>query len=90
MREREDLGRVGEWHGTFTGRVEGSKQEDEEGNETDVGGARFRNVEAEPGSQESPGHLGESEQEKGSPSVGIDGSDGRPGETDRTCQFWGS
>ena len=33
----EDLGRVGKWHGTFTWRVEGPEQEDEESNETDVG-----------------------------------------------------
>jgi hypothetical protein len=81
VREGEDLGRVGEWNGPFTWRVEGSEQEDKEGNETDVSGARFRDIEAESGSQEGPGHLGESEQEKGSSSIGIDGSDGRPGET---------
>ena len=87
MGKGEDLGGVGERNGSFTWRVEGSKQEDEEGNETDVSSARFRDVEAESGSQEGPGHLGESEQEKGPSSICIDCSDGRPGETDRTRQF---
>ena len=87
MREGEDLSGVGEWHGTFTWRVEGSEQEDEESNESGVSGARLRDVEAESGSQEGPGHLGESEEEKGSSSIGIDSSDGRPGETCIICQF---
>jgi hypothetical protein len=85
--ERENLGRVGERNGPFTWRVKGSKQEDKEGNEADVSGARFRDVETESGSQEGPGHLGESEQKKGSSSIGIDGPDGRPGETDRIRKF---
>ena len=87
VREREDLGGVGEWHGTFTRRVEGSEQEDEEGDEADMSGARLRNVKAESGSQEGPGHLGESEQEKGSSSVCIDGPHGGPGETNMIRQF---
>jgi len=87
VREGEDLSGVGEWHRTFTWRVEGSEQEDEEGDETDVGRARCRNIETESGSQEGPGHLGESEQEKGSSSIGIDGSDSRPGETCIIRQF---
>ena len=87
MREGEDLSGVGEWHGTFTWRVEGGEQEDKESNETDVSGARCRNVETESGGQEGPGHLGESEQEKGSPSIGIDGSDSRPCETCIIRQF---
>ena len=87
MREREDLGGVGEWHRSFTWRIEGREQEDEETDETDVSGARARDVEAESGGQEGPGHLGESEYQEDSPSVGIDGSDGRPGESGITCQF---
>ena len=79
MREREDLGGVGKWHGIFTWRVEGPEQEDEEGDETDVSGFRARDVETESGSQEGPSHLGESEQEAGSSSIGVDGSDDRPG-----------
>ena len=82
MRKGEDLGGVSERNGSFTWRVEGSKQEDEEGDETNVSGARLRDVEAESGSQEGPGHLGESEQEKGPSSIGIDRSNSRPGETD--------
>ena len=87
MREGEDLGGVCEWHGALTGRIEGIKQEDEESNETDMSGARLRNEVGESCSQKGPGHLGESEQEKGSSSIGINGPDGRPGETSRTCQF---
>jgi len=87
VREGEDLSGVGEGYGTFARRVEGSEQENEEGDETNVGGARRWNVETESGSQEGPGHLGESEQEKGSSSIGVDGSDGRPGETCIIRQF---
>ena len=81
MREGEDLGGVGERHGTVTWRVEGPEQEDEE--EIDVSRVRARDVETKSGSQEGPSHLGESEQE-GSSSVGVDGSDGRPGKSSIT------
>jgi len=47
VREGEDLSGVGEWHGSFTWRVEGGEQEDEEGDTTEMSGARFRNVEGE-------------------------------------------
>ena len=87
MREGEDLSRVCERHRTFTRRVEGNEQKDKEGNETDVSGARRRNVEGKPGSQESPSHLGESEQEKGPSSIGVDGPDCGPGETNPIRQF---
>ena len=43
---------AGEWHGTFTWRVEGREQENEEGDETDVSRFRARDVETESGSQE--------------------------------------
>ena len=33
------------------------------------------------------GHLGENEQEEGSSFVGINDSDGKPGESSITCQF---
>lgn len=39
VREGEDLGGVSERDRTFTRRVEGSEQEDEEGDKTGVGGA---------------------------------------------------
>ena len=83
MRKGEDLGGIGERNGTFSRRIEGAEQEDEKGDDTDVGVARFRNVKGESGSQKGPGHLGESEQEKGPSPVGINCSDGRPGEADR-------
>lgn len=40
VREGKGLCRVGEWHRALTGRVEDIEQEDKEGNQTDVSGAR--------------------------------------------------
>lgn len=72
---------------TFTQRVEGCERDDGEGGETDVSGARAQDVEAESSSQAGPSHLGESEWWEGSPSVGIDDSDGRSGESGITHRF---
>lgn len=69
--EREDLGRVGERNGSFTGGVEGSEEEDEEGDERYPGAAVRRNVEAEAGSEEGPCHVGEGEEEEVAATEGI-------------------
>ena len=63
MREWEDLGGVGKWHGTFTWRVEGPEKEDEEGDKTDMSRFRARGVETKSCGQGGSSHLGESEQE---------------------------
>ena len=63
QREGEDLGGVGERHGTFTWRVEGPEKEDEEGDKTDMSRFRARGVETKSGGQGGSSHLGESEQE---------------------------
>ena len=84
MREWEDVGGVDKWQRAFTWGIEGPEQEDEETDETNMSGVRARDVVS---SQEVPAHLGESEQEQGSSSIGIDGPDGRPGESSITHQL---
>ena len=80
MGQREDLGGVGERHGAFTGRVEGAEQVDEQGDEAQVCGGVFRDVEAEAGGEQRPEHLREGEEQEGAAAEGVDGPDRRPGE----------
>lgn len=61
--QREDLSRVGKRHRSLARRVEGGEQKDEEGNSAQVSTAITGNVEAEAGSKQSPGHLGEGEEQ---------------------------
>ena len=80
VREREDFGAVGEGHGAFAGGVEGREEEDEEGDEPEVGVGFLRDDEAEPRREEGPGHLREGEEQERASAVGVDGPDGGPGE----------
>ena len=80
MGEREDLGGVGEGDGPFARGVEGSEEEDEEGDHADVGFAAFGDKEAEAGGQQGPSHLREGKEEQRTASPGIDGPDGGPRE----------
>lgn len=79
MGKRKDLGRVGEGHGTLTGRVERGEQEDKESNGGQVSSA-CRDVEAECRAKQSPSHLWEGEEQQSSTAPGIDGPDGGEGE----------
>lgn len=78
--EREDLGRVGEGDGALAGGVEGREEEDEEGNQSQVGLFALGNDEAETCGQECPCHLWEGEEEERTTAVGIDRPDSGPGE----------
>ena len=80
MREREDLGRVCEWHGPLTWGVEGGKEEDEEGNHAEMCIRLFRDDEAETGGKQSPCHVGEGEEKESAATPGVNGPDGRPSE----------
>lgn len=82
MGQWEDLSRVGVRDWTLTRRVECREQEDKERNNTEMGVtcAIRGNEERESGTKQCPGHLRESEQEEGSPSVCIDRSNSGPGE----------
>lgn len=79
MRKREDLGGVGEGHGTLTGRVEGSEEIDEQGDQTGTH-AVARNEGAETGGQQGPSHLGEGEEQERAAAKGVDRLEGREGE----------
>lgn len=57
MRQREDLGGVGEGHGALTGRVEGAEDVDEEGDETEMDVAGAGDQGAKTSGEERPGHL---------------------------------
>lgn len=78
MRQGEDFGGVGEWHGTLAGGVKGGEQEDEECNQGRAGGALVEQSE-QAGGKESPHHLRESKQQEGSTAKSVDGPEGREG-----------
>ena len=80
MREREDLGRVSEWHGSFSWGVEGGEEEDEEGDKSKMGCFLFWNDEAKTGCKQSPCHVGESEEKESTATPGINGPDSGPSE----------
>lgn len=86
MGQGEHFSRVCERHWPLARRVEGSEEEDEEGDETEVGPVFLGNVEAETGCQESPCHLWEGEDQQSSSTPGIDGPNGgeRKDEVDKT------
>ena len=46
MRKWEDFSGVGEWDGPFTGRIEGGEEEDEEGDQAEMGSLLLGNDEA--------------------------------------------
>lgn len=83
--QREHLGRVREWHGTFTWRVECRKQVDEERDHSQVRFVVGRDVEAEAGCEQSPGHVRESEQQEGSSAESVDGPDSRLSYVSAAC-----
>jgi len=74
--QREHLSRVGERHRTLAWRVERCEEVDEERNQSQVRLAVVRDVEAEAGCEQSPGHVRESEQEQRPAAKGVDGPDG--------------
>lgn len=76
MGQREDLSRVGKRHRSLTRRVEGGEQEDEEGNSAKVSTAIAGDVKAEAGSKQSPGHLGEGEEQQSTTTPSVDGPNG--------------
>jgi hypothetical protein len=75
MAQREHLCRVRKRHRTFTRRIECRKQVDEKRNHSQVRCAVAWDVEAEAGSEQSPGHVRESEQQERPAAEGIDGPD---------------
>ena len=80
MRKREDFGGVCEGDGTFSGRVEGSEQVDEGGDQSKMSLAGIGDQEAKTGDEQRPGHVGEGEEQEGAAAEGVDGPDGRPRE----------
>ena len=62
-------------HRTFSLRVKGGEQKDEERDETELGLA-LGNEETKTGSEQGPGHLGEGEEQQRSSSEGVDGEQG--------------
>ena len=80
MGQREDLRRVSEWDGTFTRRVEGIVDVDEESHQTEMGATALRDPVAHPSQEKTPTHVRECKQEQGSTAECIDGPDGREGE----------
>ena len=80
MGEWEDLGGIGEGDRAFAGGVEGSEEEDEEGDHADVGFSSLGDEEAEAGSQQGPSHLREGEKQQRTASPGINGPDRGPSE----------
>jgi len=90
MRQRKDFGTVRIGHGAFTGRIESGKEEDKECNHSQVRLARFGNIEAEPGGEQRPSHLGKCEQQKGPSAKSVDCKDGWPceDEVDQTEPPW--
>jgi hypothetical protein len=80
VREREDLGRVGEGDRALSGRVERGEEEDEEGNKAEPGVALRGDQEAQSGGEQRPGHVGEGEEQQIAPAKRVDCEDGREGE----------
>ena len=86
MREWEDLGGVGERHGTFSWGVEGGEEEDEEGDKAKMGCLLLWDDEAKTRCQQGPRHVGEGEEKESTAPPGINGPDSGPGkdEVDET------
>lgn len=82
MGERETLGRVGPRNGAFTWGVYGGEHENKEGDAWQRGRAGRRDPEAEAGGQQSPGHVGEGEQQKETTAEAVNSPDGRPGKSE--------
>jgi hypothetical protein len=84
--EREDFGRVGEWHGTLSGRIERGEEEDEQSYEAQARRILVGNEGTESGCKQGPGHLWECEEQKSSSAESVDGEDGGPSkdEVDQT------
>ena len=81
VRKWEHFSTVCEWYRTFSRRVEGSKQVDEQSNSTESSiASRGWNQEAETCSQERPRHLREGEEQQGSASKRVNSPDRWPGE----------
>lgn len=71
MGKRKDLGRVGKRYRAFTGGVERGKQVDEEGDQSKMRLVFLGNDETQSGGKQCPCHLGKGENQKISPSPGI-------------------
>lgn len=87
LSEREDLSGVGERNGTLSRRINGSEEEDEEGNDSDLHGSSdigglVRDEESETGTQDRESHSREGEEKKCSSTITIDGEDGGEGENE--------
>lgn len=80
VRKGEDFSAVGEGHGTLAGRVEGGEDEDEERHERDVRSARLVDQETAAGDEQTPGHVGEGEEQQAAAAKFVDGPYGGPGE----------
>jgi len=78
MAQREHLRTVRKWHRTFTRRIEGCKQINEQSHDTQMRGTFFGDVEGEASSQQRPGHVGKSEEQQRAAAEGVDGPDGWP------------
>lgn len=78
VREGEDFSAIGEGHGALAGRVEGGENEDEERHERDVRSARFVDQETAAGDEQTPGHVGEGEEEQAASAEFVDGPYGGP------------
>ena len=80
MRKGKHLGRVRVRDRPLAWRVESGEEEHKESDTAQVRLGITRNVEAEAGGQQGPGHLGKSEEQQGAATVGVDGEDGRESE----------
>lgn len=78
MKERESLGRVGEWDGPFSRRVKGGEEVDKKGEYTQMGGAAFGDLEGQRGAQQRPSHVWKCEKEESSTTERVYGPDGGP------------
>ena len=80
MRQREDFCGVSEGDWTFTRRVEGVVDVDEESHHTEMGATALRDPVAHPRQEKTPTHVRERKQEQGSTAECINGPNGREGE----------
>ena len=80
MCKREDFGRIGERNWPFTGRIEGIKEVDEEGDKTQMGLIVLRDPEAEASGKQSPAHVRKREQEQCSSTKRVNRPNGWPRE----------
>lgn len=80
VRQREDLGGVGERDGAFAGGVEDIEQVNEQGDQAEMGATTRGNPETESGRQQGPAHIGEGGEQEPTTAKRVDGPDGGPGE----------